>query len=429
MESRAFRPPACRIASKPVAKSQARDRPLAAFNLPGFRLVFTNGMLSATALGVRLVVHGWLVLTLTNDSPLWVGVSAVLMGGSQVVFSVVAGVIVDRVQRQKLIIIGGLAGSAAAGVIAVTSYFSATTLWLALVIAAVMGAFQALTWTATHALLYDIAGPRRLLNASALWRLGLSPMMAVGSLAVGLLIAWAGIWSAYAFMGVAQLLAALVLIPLRVTGQVDLVGTSFASQIKEGIGYAAKDPPIRTLLTFSFLVESLGFSFLTMIPVMAKNVLNMGPLAMGFLSAATGVGGFIAVLAVAATAGAWRKPPVILVCAGAGGLALIGFSLSRSFPLSLVLAMLTLGCLMAYDLTLSTLLQLLAPLHMRGRIISIYSMAVALTSVGGFVMGAIGSVIGVPVALTIGGSVVVGQAVLRRRQVLDIREGSEREPT
>ena len=412
-----------------MVKPRVHDGPLAAFSLPGFRLVFAYGMLSAVALSVRLVVHGWLVLSLTNDSPLWVGVSAALMGGGQVVFSVFAGVIVDRVQRRKLLIFGGVAASAVAGVLAVTTYFSSASLWLALLMAALMGAFQALTWTATHALLYDVAGPRYLLNASALWRLGLSPMLTVGSLIVGALIAWAGIWSAYAFMGASQLLAALVLIPLRVTGKVDRVNTSFASQIKEGLGYAAKDPPLRTLLTFSFLMEGLGFSFITMIPVMAKNVLDVGPLGMGFLSAATGVGGFIALLAVAAKAGTWRKPPVILIGAAAGGIALIGFSLSRSFPLSIALATLTMGCFMAYDLTLATLLQLLAPAQMRGRIISIYSMSVALTSVGGFVVGAIGSVIGVPVALTIGGSVVVGQAVLRRRQVLRIREPSERTPT
>ena len=411
-----------------MAKLQSRDGPLAAFRLPGFPPVFAHGMLSAVALSVRLVVHGWFVLSLSGDSPLWVGVAAALMGGGQVVFSLAAGVIVDRFQRQKLLIIASLVGSVAAGVLAVTSYFGVATLWLALVMAAVLGALQALSWTASHAMLYDVAGPRRLLNASALWRVGFGPMMIIGSLAIGGLIEWTGIWSAYAFMGGAHLLAAFTVIPLRVKGEVNKVTNGFVAQVKEGLGYAAKDRPVRTLLTFSFLMETMAFSFLTMIPVMAKNILDAGPLGLGFLSAATGTGSFIALLTMAFVGHAWRKPPIIVAGAVAAGVSLIGFSLSRSLPLSMVLAMTTMGFLMAYDLTLATLLQLRAPLNMRGRIMSVYSMSVALTSVGGFMMGAIGSVVGVPVAITFGGSVVVVNAVLRRRQVLRIRERADDPP-
>lgn len=393
---------------------------LFAFRLPGFSLVFAYGMCSAVALSVRLVIHGWLVLSLTNDSPFWVGVAAILMGGGQVAFSPIAGVIVDRMQRREVLFFSALAGGVVAGFIGVASYFEFMTLAIALITAAVMGALQSLTWTASHAILYDVAGPRHLLNASAIWRLGFAPMMIFGSIAMGFLIEWAGIWLAYIFMAGAHGGASLLILPSKIRSAIIKSPTSFFQELKEGLLYAAKTLNIRVLLTFSFVMEALGFSFLTMIPVMAKNVLLVGPFALGLLSASAGFGSLIGLILMTFVGASWAKSKVILICALSAGFCLIGFSVSRNLALSIFFATGSMAFLMAYDLTLATLLQLIAPTEMRGRIISIYSMSVALTSVGGFFMGALGTFIGVPLALSIGGVSVVANTVGRWRAISKI---------
>ena len=100
----------------------------------------------------------------------------------------------------------------------------------------------------------------------------------------------------------------------------------------------------------------------------------------------------------------------------------MGFALSPSLAVAIPFAMFTMGFLMAYDINLATLLQLVAPADMRGRILSLYALAIGFMSFGGFVTGAVGSVIGVPAMLAIGGSIVVINSAARRSAVLRVRE-------
>ena len=143
---------------------------------------------------------------------------------------------------------------------------------------------------------------------------------------------------------------------------------------------------------------------------------------LGFLSAATGVGSFIALVGVASLGDYRRKSLLISVNAGGAGLALLGFALAPSLAMAIPFAMFTMGFLMAYDINLATLLQLVAPAGMRGRILSLYSLAIGFMSLGGFVTGAVGSVIGVPTMLAVGGAVIVVNTVVRRTAVLRVRE-------
>ena len=114
-------------------------------------------------------------------------------------------------------------------------------------------------------------------------------------------------------------------------------------------------------------MESLGFAFLIMIPVMAKNELHAGAAGMGFIQAGAGMGMFLAPLVMAIRGDAGNKPRTIFLNALAAGVALVGFALSRSLLLSVLLAMVTMALLNAYDLTLGALMQLVAPPHLRGR--------------------------------------------------------------
>jgi len=106
---------------------------------------------------------------------------------------------------------------------------------------------------------------------------------------------------------------------------------------------------------------------------------------------------------------------------GAGGF-LLAFSISRSLPLSMLCALLTTGFLTAYDITIGSLLQIVSPAQMRGRIISLHSLAIAFTSLGGFAAGAIGSLIGVPVMLALGSAAIVSNLMFHRPRLLRIRE-------
>ena len=409
----------------PTSQLTGLARLLASFKLPGFRLFVASNLFSAVDMNVRIAIHGWLVLVLSDDSEFWVGIFALVLGLGQVTFSMVAGAIVDRFQRRNILLIEGFISASVAGSIATLVYLEVATLWMVIAISFPMGCQRALRFIAANRMVYDLVGPRQLVNGVSLWRLSASPMMIFGALLAGALIDWTGLWAAYGFMALSLGTSLIFLALVRAHGDVAQSGLSLLSQTVEGMGLVRHSPPLRTLFTTSIVMESFGFAFLIMIPVMAKNVLEVTGVGLGFLQAGVGVGMLGASLVMAMRGDAEHKSRVVFASALVAGVALIGFSLSRSLPLSVVLAAATMGFLNAYDLTLGALLQLVSPPAYRGRAVSLHSLAISFTALGGFMMGVVGGVVGVPLVLGVSGSAIVVNSLVRRRGLLNIKERSE----
>jgi len=398
------------------------SRLFSSFGAPGFRLYFTSSTFSAVDMNVRIAVHGWLVLELSDDSEFWVGIFALALGMGQVLFSLFAGAIADRFQRRTVLLAESSISATMAIAIAVATYFGFTTLWMAIAIAFPMGAQRAVRFTASNRFVYDLVGARQLVNGVAMWRLSATPMMIIGALLTGALIDWQGVWAAYGLMG-ASIAASIPFIALvKVRGEVERTGISLFGQTIEGVRFAVHSPPLRVLFTISLVMESLGFAFLIMIPVMAKTVLETGGTGMGFLQAGVGTGMLVASLLMAARGDVEHKARVIFWAALGAGVALAGFAASRSLPLSVFLAAAAMAFLNAYDMTLGALMQLVSPPHLRGRAVSLHSLAISFTALGGFVMGAVGGIIGVPVVLAAGGAGIVANSLWRRAALMRIRE-------
>jgi MFS family permease len=399
-----------------------RPRILASFEAPGFRLFYIHSTFAAVDMSVRMAVHGWLVLELSNDSEFWTGIYALCLGTGQFLSSMLAGAIVDRFQRRNVLLVEGTLSATIACGLAAATFLEAATLHTVIGLAFVIGCLRGVRFTAANRLIYDLVGPRQLVNGMSLWRISATPMMIMGSLLAGGLIQWFGIWLAYGFLGVSLVVSLPFLAMIGVRGAVDRSDTNLLEQTVEGVRYAAKDRALRTLFTMSIVMETLGFAFLLMIPVMAKTVLEVGGIGLGFLQAGVGAGMFVATLVMAARGDSENKPRIILLNALLAGAALIGFALSRSLLLSILFATAVMAFLNAYDLTLGALMQLAAPTHFRGRAASMHSLAISFTAVGGFIMGAAGGVVGVPVVLAAGGAGIIINSLLRRPALMLIRE-------
>ena len=252
-------------------------------------------------------------------------------------------------------------------------------------------------------------------------------MMIFGAVLAGVLIDLAGIWAAYAFMGFSLLLGLIPLSLIRVRGNVERTGITLFKQTLDGLKLISTNRSLRTLFTVSVVMEGLGFAFLVMIPVVAKTVLHVSGTGFGLLQAGVGVGMLFSAFFMAANGDARHKPTVIFVCALAGGLAMIGFAISRSLPLSMLMAAAVMAFLNAYDLTLGALMQLVSPPNMRGRAVSLHSLAISFTALGGFVMGVGAGLIGVPIVLAISGGGIFANALGRRRALMRIEERSATE--
>jgi hypothetical protein len=117
-----------------------------------------------------------------------------------------------------------------------------------------------------------------------------------------------------------------------------------------------------------------------------------------------------------------NKPRVVYLNAIGGGIALIAFALSRSLPVSVMMAMAVMAFLNASDLSLGALMQLVAPPSLRGRAVSLHSLAISFTAFGGFVMGAAGSIVGVPLVIALGGGSIVINSLFRKSAIMRVEE-------
>ena len=169
--------------------------------------------------------------------------------------------------------------------------------------------------------------------------------------------------------------------------------------------------PLRVMLLLSVLVETFGFSYIVMLPVIAKNVLHVGPSGLGYLSAAGSVGALAGTVVVAGMSEFRAKWTMLTVATGVAGISLVLFGVSPWFITSLILATVVGSALVIYDASINVLLQLLWNDSVRGRVLGLYGLTWGFTPVGGFIAGVIASVASAPFALGVGGTVIVGYAL------------------
>jgi len=356
-------------------------------------------------MGVRLLAQGWLVLEIT-DSPFWVGVVAGIQGVGLVGFGAFGGTIVDRFDKRKVLaIVHLLVGGVAlfTGVLILTDHIA---IWHMLMIALLQGFLMATQLPSSNSLAYQIVGPQRLLNAMATRLMAMNISRIIGSLIAGALITKYGVGSSYLFAASGSLVGLGFLYFVKGGFQTSTHREPFLEATSQGLKYIWRTTNIRGLLLLSLLMEAFGFSHFVMMPVMARDVLDVGATGLGYLSAASGIGSTLSTLAVAGLGD--FKAKKILLCSAAffAGVSLVLFAFSPWFVVSLIVVALVGGALMAYDVTMGTMLQLESQSEMRGRVMGVYGLTFGFTPVGGFFLGTIAAILSAPIAVAGGGLII-----------------------
>ncbi|MBI4201860.1 MAG: MFS transporter [Chloroflexi bacterium] len=396
---------------------------LIAFESRSFQWLWGSMFFSSMAMGVRMLAQGWLVLDLT-DSPFWVGVAAGLAGVGTVVFGAPGGALVDRWDRRKALVGVQVAGGAITLAIGVLAYTGHIALWHILVASLLLGATQALLMPASNALVYECVGPQRLLNAMAARMVAFNVTRIIGSLIAGWLIAASGTGSTFLFAAGSIFVGAGCLLPIKGKFLTEGGRRPFWQSVREGITYTWARKDLRRLLFLSVLMETFGFSHFVMMPVMARDVLEVGAVGLGVLSAASGVGAMASNLGIALLGDYEGKGRLLAGTALAAGLSLALFALSPWYYLSVVLVGAVGAALMAYDVTMATVLQLLVSNDVRGRVMGLYGLTFGFTPIGGFLAGTIATVAGAPAALALGGAAIAGFVLARFRALAPLGSGA-----
>lgn len=374
---------------------------------PRFRLLWSSSVVNFVGLIFYFTVHGWLALAVTN-SEFWVGATYGMNGLSLVLFSTGAGVLVDRLNRKKLILIALVCQASTAAAIAALIFTEQIYLWHILVVSFLDGTVMSFKVPSRSALVLDVVGRRNMLKATAATAAAATGVgIAIPPLA-GMIIESYGIGWAYVAMSSAFAVSGVILVFLRGVRRAKRKSkTSPKQDFREGVKYVFTTPAVRLLFLLLLSAEIFGWAHEAMMPVMAGKVLNAGPTGLGYLLSAGSAGALVASLVLSSIGDIRRKGLALIVGYIIFGSFLMLFALSEWLLLSLALIAIAYASATLYETLLETLLQTTVPDEMRGRVLSFQMFTWGVTGVSGFYTGAIAALIGAPLAISFGACVVL----------------------
>ncbi len=387
----------------------ARRYGFGAFAHRNFRLFFIGQGISLVGTWMQNVGEGWLILTLTN-SPFYVGLTAALSSVGVLLFSLYAGVIADRVDKRRFIILMQLAFMIEAFTVSILIWTNAIAVWQVLVLATTLGIASAFDIPMRQAFVVEMVGKDDLMNAIALNSSLFNAARVIGPAIAGLLIGTVGIAWCYFLNGLSYIAVIAGLLMMRLPYDPRPPKTTSAwTGFREVLVYLRNDRRLRVLMILTAMLSVFGFPYIAMMPVFARDVLNRGATGYGALTSSIGIGAVVGALGIAlASARIRARGRLMLIGGTAFGILLILFSASRVLALSMVLLALA-GCAMIVNNAITnTLIQTTAPDHLRGRVMGFYSFVfVGMAPFGAFLFGVVAEHVGVPVTIAAGGAIVI----------------------
>lgn len=365
-----------------------------------FRNYFIADAMFDFAAQLRQVVMGWAALMLTN-SQFWVGLVIGIPGLTMVMFAPLAGVAVDRYDRRNTLVWVRLSFVASALPLGILAALDMLELWHLVAASLAVGAARAFSFPALRAFITDLVGRERVLTANALTGSSSSAGELAGPVVAGILIASLGIGSI--FMGVALVFGVCGLLILRVRSipMRERSDEALVSQIRQGISYVARTPPLPALLVIT-LTQLPAAAAIPLLPTYAENVLNIGASGYGIMSGALGAGFLFGSLATTTILDFPKKGLALILTALLWDISSIVFGFSRSYPLSLVMLFLMGVGGAVHVIFLLTLFQTVAQARMLGRVMSMYGVLTASFPLGLILGGALASAFGNEQAIIIG---------------------------
>jgi MFS family permease len=369
-----------------------------------FRLFLFGQTVSLTGTWMQSIAQGWLVLQLTN-SPLYVGLVSALGSLGVLLFTLYAGVVADRTDKRRTVIITQSLSMVQAFLLAGLVWSGHVTVGNVMALAAFLGIVSAFDIPTRQAFIVEMVGKEDLMNAIALNTSVFNLTRVLGPVIAGLLIGPLGVAVCFFLNGVSYLAVIASLLALRLTPHIPRSTQLTAWQgFREVLTYLRGDRRAFTLIVLTAIISVFAFPFLVLMPVFARDVLRAGAAGYGVLTASVGVGAVVGALGVAILSRRIPKGRTLVTAGTAFGLLVALFASSRLFALSIALLALV-GCAMIVNNALTnTLLQTLVPDGLRGRVMGFYSfMFVGMAPLGSFQAGAFAERFGAPWAVAAGG--------------------------
>jgi len=356
---------------------------------------------------MQIVAQGWLIYRLSHSAFL-LALDQFLGGIPIFLFSLIGGVVADRVERRRILLGSQYVQMASAGLLTILVVTGRVHVWHILCLSFVSGFAQAFGGPAYQALIPTLVEKEDMPNAIALNSIQFNVAVMVGPALAGQTLAklgesWCFGLNALSFLAP---IISLSLITARFLPQ--KTTESMFTSLKEGIKFVRSQHSMEALIILAFCMTGLSMPMRTYIPVFVKDIFHRGPETYGNLLALMGVGSICGSLGIAGMGNIRKKGRIALGALASLGLGILGFALSRSLPLSGVMMVLAGASMMAVFANVNSLVQLITTNEMRGRVMSVYNFAFR----GGMPMGNLLSgwlvpIFTAPVVLLVNGTLLV----------------------
>jgi MFS transporter, DHA1 family, staphyloferrin A biosynthesis exporter len=387
-----------------------------------FRYLCAGTFMMSAGQWIQQVTLGWLVYDLTGNSIL-LGMLNGLRALPFLVTGPMAGVAADRMDRQKLmlhtqyvLIVTAIimAGLVASGLLEV---------WHIFVFTLITGIAWTFSEPVRQSLIPSVVPKAELANAIALNSGGFNLMKIIGPAVGGAMIAVFGAAGNFLVQGVAYAGVLVMIYLMHVPPTpVEARRSSALTNLKEGFAYVWSTPAVLALMILAYVPRIFAVPYQTLMPVFQKDVLGVGPEGLGLLMAAPGVGAVLSVLVLASLTNRVKRQGLLLV----GSIIILGaflilFSQITSFWLALVVLVAVGGFQMLFLASTNTMLMLIVPDELRGRVMSLYMLDRGLMPAGALFAGVVAHFIGGPLTVAIMGAIVIVLALMVAWRVPAIR--------
>lgn len=371
-----------------------------------YRLFFFGQLISLTGTWMQSVAQGWLVLRLT-DSPFLLGLVAAANSLPVLFLTLFAGTVADRFPKRRILLVTQSVAMILAATLAGLTLTGTVHISHVLILAFLLGCVNAFDAPTRQAFTVEMVGREDLLNAIALNSSIFNGARTMGPAVAGIVVAWIGEGPAFLFnaLSFGAVLASLSLMQLDAR---QANGMQRGDMLRTGLQYIASEPSVRALLLRAGAVSFFCFVHIPLLPVFARDILQIGAAGLGWLSAASGFGSLVAALTLAQLRDDAPRGKLLTTASLLYAPLLIGFTQARTVPLALLFIGLCGWAGVTTMALTNTLIQLIVPDDLRGRVMSVFTLSLmGLSPLGGMLAGSTAELAG-SVPLVVAGSALIG---------------------
>ncbi len=368
-----------------------------------FRLFLSGQAISLVGTWMQSLAQGWLVLKLTN-SAFYLALVQAMSSLPILFFSLLGGVVADRVDKRRLLLLTQALSLALALALGVMVSLGQVQLWHVLVIAGLLGVVNTFDVPGRQSFIIEMVGREDLMNGIALNSAVFNGARIIGPAIAGLLISAVGIAACFYINALSYVAIIIMLGMMRLDRPEEKPKPRpVLKELHEGLIYVRKTPVVLYFTLMVAITSLFAIPYIALMPIFARDILHIGAKGLGVLMGCAGVGALIGALSLATFGGSGRRGLTAFLAAFISSLAILGFSFSRVPLLSYALLMVIGWGMITQLATVNTAIQQEVPDELRGRVMSLYVLVfLGFVPIGNLIIGTLAHYAGTPHAVAAG---------------------------